>query len=86
MFVSLPQPTQITQLTMFQMVIADQSPEGVFDPKCLQLALWHNIAVDAPKTGKLVPASDLLNVSDFPDHMCRASASNVYPSKKVRKK
>jgi hypothetical protein len=65
------------------MVIADQSPQGVFDEKCIQLAAWHNVAVDAPKTGKIVPASEWMNVSDFPDHMCRASASNTYQSQKV---
>jgi hypothetical protein len=35
-------------------IIADQSIEGVLDPKCLDLAELNSQAVDYPKTGYVV--------------------------------
>lgn len=33
------------------LVIADQSPRGIFDPDCLKLSALHSDAVDYPKSG-----------------------------------
>lgn len=62
---------------------ADKSELGVFDPICLELAKWHNVAVDAPKTGKQVPALEFLKIPEYPDHACATSLSRTYPSKKI---
>jgi hypothetical protein len=49
----------------------------------LELAKWHNVAVDAPKTGKQVPALECLKIPEYPDHACPTSLARTYPSKKV---
>ncbi|KAK0465407.1 RNA-directed RNA polymerase 2 [Desarmillaria tabescens] len=36
------------------LVIADQSPQGVFDPDCIKLSALHSDAVDYPKSGQPV--------------------------------
>jgi RNA-dependent RNA polymerase len=56
---------------------ADKSEQGVFDPKCLRLAAAHNIAVDAPKTGKTVPPMDELRIASWPDFMNVNKASYI---------
>lgn len=61
---------------------ADKSELGVFDPKCLKLAEAHNIAVDAPKTGKVVPPMEELSVSSWPDFM-NVNKGTIYLSKKI---
>lgn len=61
---------------------ADQSDLGVFDERCLRLAEAHDVAVDAPKTGKVVPPMDELCVSAWPDFM-NVNKCGVYRSKKV---
>jgi hypothetical protein len=63
---------------------ADQSEEGVRSEICRKLAAYHNIAVDAPKTGKSVPSDskELINVPRWPDFMQRP-ASQSYPSTKI---
>lgn len=70
-------------LTVVQMYHADKSDKGVFDPVCLELARWHNIAVDAPKTGKQVPNLDCMKIPEYPDHACPTSLSRTYPSQKI---
>jgi len=37
------------------LIIADQSPEGIFNKDCLKLSDLHSTAVDYPKTGNPVP-------------------------------
>ncbi len=37
------------------LIIADQSPLGILDPDCLELAALHSDAVDYPKSGQPVP-------------------------------
>ncbi|KAI0724458.1 RdRP-domain-containing protein [Cerioporus squamosus] len=37
------------------LIIADQSPLGIFDPDCIKLAALHSDAVDYPKSGQPVP-------------------------------
>ncbi|RPD82652.1 RdRP-domain-containing protein [Lentinus tigrinus ALCF2SS1-7] len=37
------------------LIIADQSPLGILDPDCLELASLHSDAVDYPKSGQPVP-------------------------------
>jgi len=61
---------------------ADKSDVGVFDEKCLRLAEAHGIAVDAPKTGKVVKPMDELRVSAWPDFM-NVNKAGCYLSKKV---
>ena len=61
---------------------ADQSDLGVFDERCLELAKAHDIAVDAPKTGKVVPLMDEMRVSAWPDFM-NVNKNGVYLSKKI---
>ncbi|GJE90831.1 RNA dependent RNA polymerase [Phanerochaete sordida] len=39
--------------------IADKSPKGIFDTRCLRLAHMHSLATDYPKTGLPVPLQDL---------------------------
>jgi hypothetical protein len=36
------------------LMIADQKPQGVFDPDCLMLAEMASVAVDFPKSGHKV--------------------------------
>ena len=61
---------------------ADKSELGVFDPRCLKLAEAHNVAVDTPKTGKVVPQMDELRIPAWPDFM-NVNKCGVYLSKKV---
>lgn len=61
---------------------ADKSELGVFDPRCLKLAEAHGVAVDTPKTGKVVPQMDELRVPAWPDFM-NVNKCGVYLSKKV---
>jgi RNA-dependent RNA polymerase len=61
---------------------ADKSELGVFDKRCLRLAEAHGVAVDAPKTGKVVPHMEELCVSSWPDFM-NVNKAQVYLSKKV---
>lgn len=61
---------------------ADKSEDGVFNEKCLRLAEAHGIAVDAPKTGKVVQPMAELSISTWPDFM-NVNKSAVYLSQKV---
>lgn len=51
------------------LIIADQSPEGIFDPDCLKLAALHSDAVDYPKSGQPVPLEHIprLRFKEKPD-------------------
>lgn len=60
----------------------DKSPKGVFDEKCITLAEYHRIAVDAPKTGKMIPSIKEFAVPEWPDFM-EKSSSKVYLSDKI---
>ncbi|KAJ3770047.1 RNA-directed RNA polymerase 2 [Lentinula raphanica] len=44
----------ISQVALTWRVLADSSPEGILDRRCLQLADLHSQAVDYPKTGRPV--------------------------------
>jgi RNA-dependent RNA polymerase len=67
-----------------QMATADKSILGVNDPRCLQLAIAHSVAVDFAKNGTQVDASvlKLIHVQEWPDFMQR-DERQTYPSEKV---
>ncbi|KAF9458199.1 RNA-directed RNA polymerase 2 [Collybia nuda] len=41
------------------LILADQSPRGIFDDNCIKLASLHSDAVDYPKSGQPVPLSGI---------------------------
>ena len=64
------------------LLIADRSPEGIFDEKCITLAQLHSNAVDYPKSGQPVKLDAIPKVgSGKPDYMAPETAninSNEY--------
>lgn len=48
---------------------ADASPDGARDPRCLELARLHSLAVDYPKTGVPAVLGLELRPKSFPDFM-----------------
>lgn len=63
-------------------VHADQSELGALDEKCLQLAELAAIAVDFPKTGKIVSMPSTLKPKLYPDFMGKDEFRS-YKSEKV---
>ncbi|KAJ1657205.1 hypothetical protein IWQ61_003356 [Dispira simplex] len=57
------------QIANAHLVHADRSPHGVRDPKCLQLAQLHSLAVDYPKTGRAAELDPKLRPREYPDFM-----------------
>ncbi|KAF6165649.1 hypothetical protein GIB67_036056 [Kingdonia uniflora] len=63
-------------------VHADQSAYGAMDETCLQLAELAALAVDFPKTGKIVTMPHSLKPKMYPDFMDKGD-SQSYKSKKI---
>lgn len=69
--------------------MADQSPEGIFDKNCLELARLHNDAVDYPKSGNPVAIQDIprLRFRQRPDwnapETVNPDSSRYYESRKA---
>ncbi|KAI6794009.1 RdRP-domain-containing protein [Hortaea werneckii] len=61
---------------------ADGSDDGVKDPKCLELAQLHSLAVDYAKTGKPAEFPRRLRVRRYP-HWAEPGKKLTYHSKKV---
>ena len=51
---------QLSRIASLHLTLADMSPFGVFDPRCLDLASLHSTAVDFSKTGIPVRAPSVL--------------------------
>ena len=63
---------------------ADQSENGVFDPKCIKLAELHSVAVDFPKSGIAAFCPMDLYPNMFPDFRKRKGKRVIrYESEKV---
>ncbi|KAK0246074.1 RNA-directed RNA polymerase 2 [Armillaria nabsnona] len=68
------------------LIIADQSPQGVFDPDCIKLSALHSDAVDYPKSGQPVALNAIpkLKFRAKPDwnapETVGSSSSNYYQS------
>ncbi|EJD54735.1 RdRP-domain-containing protein [Auricularia subglabra TFB-10046 SS5] len=59
---------QLPRIAATWLRIADISPQGVYDPRCLKLSALHSIAVDFPKTGIPVKHADIPQAPNmFPD-------------------
>lgn len=50
-FVQFMENDQLGRIATLHQTLADQKPQGVFDPDCVQLAEMHSTAVDFSKTG-----------------------------------
>lgn len=50
---------QLPRIAATWLRIADISPSGVYDPRCLKLSALHSVAVDFPKTGIPVKHEDI---------------------------
>ncbi|KAH7415135.1 hypothetical protein KP509_14G029700 [Ceratopteris richardii] len=70
------------QICNAHVVHADQSELGALDPKCLELAELAAVAVDSPKTGKLVILPSALRPKAYPDFMDKEDKES-YRSKKI---
>lgn len=58
------------KLSLDHLALADQSPYGTLDPKCIKLAELASTAVDYSKTGKPVSMKDIPKFPPFkPDFM-----------------
>ncbi|GAA5867495.1 hypothetical protein JCM3774_003853 [Rhodotorula dairenensis] len=58
-FVNYVMNDTVGMIAHMHLCLADRSPQHGFDPRCRKLADLYSLAVDAPKTGNVVPASDL---------------------------
>ncbi|PIL32054.1 RNA-dependent RNA polymerase [Ganoderma sinense ZZ0214-1] len=71
------------------LIIADQSPDGIFDADCTKLAALHSDAVDYPKSGQPVPVNEIprLKFDMKPDwnapETVNANNGNYYKSQKA---
>jgi len=65
--------------------LADQSPHGIFDKRCLKLAQLHSIAVDFPKTS--VPAGMPRDVKArlYPDYMGKTDETSYISDRVIGK-
>ena len=62
---------------------ADASPDGVKDPKCLELAALHSKAVDFVKTGQEARMTQDLRPKQYPHFMEKRNQRKTYKSEKV---
>ncbi|CEQ40181.1 SPOSA6832_01769, partial [Sporobolomyces salmonicolor] len=61
-FVNYLTNNTLGRIAITHLRLADFSPQHGFDPSCRQLADLHSQAVDAPKTGRVVPLADIPSI------------------------
>jgi hypothetical protein len=81
-FVEFIENDQLGRIANAHVAIADNSPQGVKDPRCIELAKLFSLAVDFPKTG-IVAQLKPEHVKDlrYPDFM--EKRFDAYESQKV---
>ncbi|EAU92881.1 RNA-directed RNA polymerase 2 [Coprinopsis cinerea okayama7 len=72
------------------LIIADQSPRGIYDSDCLKLADLHSDAVDYPKTGNPVALTNIPRLKyrtkpdwNAPETVDTSASGNYYTSSKA---
>ncbi|KAJ4456703.1 putative RNA-dependent RNA polymerase 1 [Paratrimastix pyriformis] len=68
-FVKFARMNNLGVLSNTYLAMADQSPQGIFDQRCVDLAGLINKAVDAAKTGHFQQLPHKLRVDKYPDFM-----------------
>ncbi|BGP56785.1 hypothetical protein JCM8202v2_004415 [Rhodotorula sphaerocarpa] len=70
----------VGQIANIHLCLADRSSQHGFDPECQKLADLHSLAVDAPKTGNLVPLRELPRPGRKvrPDFMRKSDVDDAY--------
>ncbi|KAI9259434.1 RNA dependent RNA polymerase-domain-containing protein [Phascolomyces articulosus] len=81
-FVNYINNDNLGQIANSHLAIADKSPMGARDGRCVRLAQLHSLAVDFPKTGRPAKFDNDLRTTVFPDFMQKPDKES-YPSDKV---
>jgi len=84
-------PSQVLGLVATNwLIIADQSPESIFDKDCIVLAQLHSDAVDYPKSSMPVPLEKIPRLKfkarpdwNRPETMNDSKSTNYYPSQRA---
>ena len=85
-FVSFIETDQLGRLANAHVAISDSSPDGVCDPRCIELASAFSKAVDFPKTGEVAKMpQDAKYIKIYPDFMERYYNESYESSKIIGK-
>ncbi|GAA5970371.1 hypothetical protein JCM21900_002610 [Sporobolomyces salmonicolor] len=78
-FVNYLTNNTLGRIAITHLRLADFSPQHGFDPSCRQLADLHSQAVDAPKTGRVVPLADIPSIKSNkrPDFLRKVDGDSV---------
>ena len=84
-FVTYMRNDRLPTIAHSHLALADLSPRGVNDPRCLELAQLHSEAVDYPKSGIAVKMKRSLYARKWPHFMEKKGkpAEAIYKSQKI---
>ena len=82
-FVEFIEVDQLGRLANAHVAISDNSPLGVKDPICIELAKQFSLAVDFPKTGVIAEMPPGIKKLSYPDFMGKSRAESYQSSKVI---